>query len=79
MATFDEHNGEHFEPREIVRVFSMGRGHGEESEEVTEVERAMINHFEHEESQRKNRIRQINVYLSSTRYEPWRTLCIDTS
>ncbi|KAH7385171.1 hypothetical protein DE146DRAFT_759436 [Phaeosphaeria sp. MPI-PUGE-AT-0046c] len=36
-------------------------------EDETEIERAMINELEHEESQQKKRIRQINAYLNSTK------------
>lgn len=66
LPTFDE---ESLEPREIVRVFSMRiqAQHEEDSEDETEIEKAMIHELQHEKSQQKKRIRQINAYMSSTK------------
>jgi hypothetical protein len=69
MATFHSSDEEYFEPREIVRVFSMSikAQYEDNSESGTELERVLVNKLNDDESQQKKRIRQINEYLSSTK------------
>lgn len=65
----DKAEEEFFEPREIVRVFSMSvkAKYGDDSEEESELEKALVSKLDDDEGQRKRRIRQINEYLNSTK------------
>ncbi|KAH8630245.1 hypothetical protein IG631_14822 [Alternaria alternata] len=67
----DKAEEEFFEPREIVRVFSMSvkAKYGDDSEEESELEKALVSKLDDDEGQRKRRIRQINEYLNSTKSE----------
>lgn len=69
MANFQASEEEQFVPREIVRAFSMRiRANNEnDADGGSEIERALVQNFEDDESQQKKRIRQINEYLDSTR------------
>lgn len=71
MATFQASEEEQFVPREIVRAFSMRikAKYGDDSDGETELERALVENVKDEESQQKKRIREINEYLNSTRYD----------
>ncbi|RAR06416.1 phytanoyl-dioxygenase family protein [Stemphylium lycopersici] len=68
MANFQASEEEQFVPREIVRAFSMRiRANNEnDADGGSEIERALVQNFEDDESQQKKRIRQINEYLDST-------------
>lgn len=69
MAEFKASEEEKFVPREIVRVFSMRikAEYEDRDDSGTELERALVEKAEDDESQQKKRIRQINEYLNSTR------------
>jgi hypothetical protein len=69
MAVFQSSEEEYFEPREIVRVFSMGiRAQCEDNlESGTEIKRVLVSKLNHDESQQERRIQQINDYLSLTK------------
>ncbi len=70
MAAFQVSEEEHFEPREIVRVFSMRikAQHENDTDGENEVERALVEKFDSDESQQRKRIRQIHAYLNSTKW-----------
>lgn len=60
-----------FEPRELVRVFSMSikTRCENDSEEESTIEKIIIEDFDTREKRRKRRLREIEEYLQNTRYE----------
>ena len=69
MANFQVSEEEQFVPREIVRAFSMRIRANDENDADggSEIERALVQTLQDDESQQRKRIRQINEYLDSTR------------
>lgn len=69
MVEFKASEEEKYVPREIVRVFSMRikAEYEDRDDSGTELEQALVEKAEDDESQQKKRIRQINEYLNSTR------------
>ncbi|KAF2871551.1 hypothetical protein BDV95DRAFT_43142 [Massariosphaeria phaeospora] len=61
--------GDDFEPGELVRVFSMSikAKYEHDSDNESEIERALVEDFDNGERRRKKRLREIEEYLESTR------------
>jgi len=61
--------GEEFEPEELVRKFSLSlKDQAEDGvEEMTEIEKAIVEDFDVKEKRRKDNLRRIEEYLETTK------------